>query len=788
MGIFNKGILGINARNLLYISPFNKELSVEIADDKLKTKAFLSARGIPVPKLLATIGSRAELTKFNFNKLGAEFVLKPNLGFGGQGIIPIYRKENSFYQGPDNQQYSREDLLSHIKDILSGHFSITDKPDKAFFEKLIISDDIVGKYSFGGLPDIRIIVHNLVPVMAMLRIPTKESGGKANLHMGAIGGGIDLAKGEITYLTSNGRVIKEIPGKGSIKGLKIPFWDDILRIACQCQLASNLGYMGADIALDKQQGPVLLEINARAGLGIQIANLAPLRKRLEKLEGVEVKTVEKGIRIAKDMFGYSIEKNIKSISGKKVIGIYEKTTFFNADEPVSAVAFINTSRRKSYIGPDLAKKLGLITSKKQKDLEDLKFRLKFKIGEKKLTSIFKIDKNLRKKYQIIIGNRDLGGQFLIDTSINNLIEEKKKGETKQIFITNYDPLESDRQICKVSSQMKFLSYFRPVNFHEEAKKFLADRTYNPVFRYKENSEELEDLGRQISRIKYDDTDLGRLFQKKILELKTYLDLIRCRGSDDFTSQSALIFGTTTRADIDEIAGIQPPTPSQNSRQKYSSLELKEIFEKKLAEYGLRDWRVILKKHLLTKCVVNRNKKILIKSNSSFSASRIAELIIHEIDTHLLTSENGARQKYKLFNYGFANYLETQEGLAMHNEISQGNIHSEEFHKNILTESIYLAQKMSLAELYDNIKQRKLTDKSAIDICFRVKRGIGDTSRPGAFTKDYLYFSGRKKIRTFIEQGGDLADLYHGKYSLDDLASIKNISAFKTPPFLPDWLK
>jgi len=116
----------------------------------------------------------------------------------------------------------------------------------------------------------------------MLRLPSVESEGKANLHLGAYGAGIDLAKGVVTYLTHRGKIIKEIPEIGSVKGLKIPYWDDILRIACQSQLASNLGYMGADIAIDKFLGPVLLEINARAGIGIQLANLSPLRKRLEK--------------------------------------------------------------------------------------------------------------------------------------------------------------------------------------------------------------------------------------------------------------------------------------------------------------------------------------------------------------------------------------------------------------------------------------------------------------------------------------------------------------------------
>jgi len=36
-----------------------------------------------------------------------------------------------------------------------------------------------------GLPDIRIICFNMVPVIAMLRIPTELSDGKANLHSGA---------------------------------------------------------------------------------------------------------------------------------------------------------------------------------------------------------------------------------------------------------------------------------------------------------------------------------------------------------------------------------------------------------------------------------------------------------------------------------------------------------------------------------------------------------------------------------------------------------------------------
>ena len=43
------GVLGLNARNLLYLKPYNPKKAVAFADSKLKTKSYLSARGIPTP-------------------------------------------------------------------------------------------------------------------------------------------------------------------------------------------------------------------------------------------------------------------------------------------------------------------------------------------------------------------------------------------------------------------------------------------------------------------------------------------------------------------------------------------------------------------------------------------------------------------------------------------------------------------------------------------------------------------------------------------------------------------
>ncbi|MEK7085620.1 MAG: sugar-transfer associated ATP-grasp domain-containing protein, partial [Patescibacteria group bacterium] len=185
----DKGILGINARNLLYIKPYNPKKAVKLADDKIKTKQFLSARGIPVPKLYGIIKDINDLDKFDFNTLPHSFALKPNTGYGGEGIIPVTDTKDGYYFTAGGNKLTKEELKDNIRDILDGRYSISNVSDYAFFEQYIIADERIGKYSYEGLPDIRVVVHNLIPVMAMLRLPTRESKGKANLHMGAVGVG-----------------------------------------------------------------------------------------------------------------------------------------------------------------------------------------------------------------------------------------------------------------------------------------------------------------------------------------------------------------------------------------------------------------------------------------------------------------------------------------------------------------------------------------------------------------------------------------------------------------------
>jgi alpha-L-glutamate ligase-like protein len=178
-----------------------------------------------------------------------------------------------------------DEVRFHCANIVSGMYSFGGHQDVVIVEQRIQFDPLFEPVSYLGVPDLRIIVFLGVPVMAMVRLPTRESDGKANLHQGAVGAGLDLATGVTLSGVCRDKLVDLHPDTGNpIAGIRIPEWEKLLTMAVSCAEATGLGYVGADLVLDRNQGPVLLELNARPGLNIQIANLAPLLPRLQRVE------------------------------------------------------------------------------------------------------------------------------------------------------------------------------------------------------------------------------------------------------------------------------------------------------------------------------------------------------------------------------------------------------------------------------------------------------------------------------------------------------------------------
>lgn len=393
----SREILGMNSRNLEYIRPYNLSRAKKLADDKLFSKRVLKKNKLSVPKLLGKITSQKELESFDWSSLPESFALKPNRGYGGEGIIVVFGKrknEENVWIKADRSTITVGDLKNHIQNILDGTFSLSGTPDIAFFEERLQLSKVFKPYTFKGIPDIRIIVFNKVPVMAMLRLPTESSGGKANLQQGAIGVGIDLATGTTTTaVQGKSKIIEYLPGSRLLlSGIKIPYWNDILRLAVEAQRISGLGFLGADIAVDREHGPVIVELNARPGLSIQIANLAGLKTRLKKVAELKIKTTERGIRVGKDLFGGEIEEEMEEISGRKIIGTVEKVKLIGKEgKTIEVEAKIDTGAYSSSIDTEIAKELGF------EDLlnyfNSLELPKDFKREEVK-----QIEADLRKKY------------------------------------------------------------------------------------------------------------------------------------------------------------------------------------------------------------------------------------------------------------------------------------------------------------------------------------------------------------------------------------------------------
>ena len=287
------GILGINNRVGRYILRHNKRSNYPLVDDKVLTAQRAETWGIAMPQNYMIIENYGSLKNFHLKIQNYEsFVIKPANGSQGNGIIvikEIIKEERNgitriLCRRSNDKLMDIEEVKHHISGILSGLYSLKGHSVTAIIQAKIDKHSVFDNYSYGGIPDIRVIVFEGYPVMSMVRLPTKSSDGRANLHQGAIGAGINLSDGSTNNAVIKNQVVDIHPDTGhKLVGLKIPFWRESLELAAQCYDMVELGYLGADIVLTPDQGPILLELNARPGLGIQIANLAGLVPRLEKI-------------------------------------------------------------------------------------------------------------------------------------------------------------------------------------------------------------------------------------------------------------------------------------------------------------------------------------------------------------------------------------------------------------------------------------------------------------------------------------------------------------------------
>lgn len=425
--------LGMNARNYLYVRPNNKRTAKKRADNKLLTKKRLLKHDIPTPSLLKVFRTHREARDFDWSSLKGSFVLKPGRGYGGSGILVVRNWNGVEGRRIGGGTISKDELEAEIFSILDGAYSFDHLPDVAFIEKRIIVSKAMRKLTKKGVPDIRVIVYNKIPIMAMLRLPTEYSNGCANLHQGALGLGIDLRTGITTKAVLYGKEVNYIPGgKIKVRGIKIPKWGKVLKYAVQAQKASGLGYAGIDVVLDENEGPLVLEVNARPGLQIQIANNDSLRTRLERVEGMSIPTCEYGVDLGKRLFAETALTDVPDSSN--VLHVLEKITIYGPKGKKMVTAKMDTGAYRTSIDSAIIEELGLVDHPVQKKVRSSLGRearamvdVLFRLHGKDIETVATHTDRSHMRYSVIVGRKDLKG-YLVDPKrfVKRTVEKKEE--------------------------------------------------------------------------------------------------------------------------------------------------------------------------------------------------------------------------------------------------------------------------------------------------------------------------------------------------------------------------
>ncbi len=417
-------ILGMNARQQQY-SLLNTASAKSFCSSKYATKVLLENKGIPTARVHAFLATNEDVNEFDWQSLESNFVIKPTNGNAGKGVA-IFRKQHAdrtHWTDTVGHTWSLDDIKLHCFDILEGQYSTYGSNHNVIVEERVPIHPTLFKYVYKGTPDVRVIVFNQVPVMAMLRLPTKESEGRANLHQGAVAVGIDMATGITTHaITGEGKTIQYLSeSKRKLNGIRIPEWKKLLTIAVESTKAAGLMFSGVDLFLHDERGPLVVELNANPGLSIQLANRAGLRRRLERVYDLNVLNPEHGVRIGQALFAESFADKIKAEEGLVILNPREKVILFGDNkEKVEVDGIMDTGRFRSAIAKSVAEDLGLIEFDDflwfQTEIDESKapvVEVTFKVKNRKVKTAMVVTKRLNKAtYKVEIGRNDLKG-FLV---------------------------------------------------------------------------------------------------------------------------------------------------------------------------------------------------------------------------------------------------------------------------------------------------------------------------------------------------------------------------------------
>lgn len=294
------------------------------------------------------------------------------------------------------------------------------------------------------------------------------------------------------------------------------------------------------------------------------------------------------------------------------------------------------------------------------------------------------------------------------------------------------------------------------------------------------------IRKELKKLTFPKSPAGQLLEKKRDYLLTKTSLIRAIGTKQFTKYSKRLYPTPRKKLLraaHEILALPDERKPEKMDIRDAVVDLKQCID----DLGIA-WSVERVNMVASACVVPSKRAVYIKDKKEFSKQFIDRLKVHEIGTHAVRAENGRLQPYKIFIHGTAGYLATEEGLAAYNEEQAGLLSRtvlKTYAGRVL--AVSLAQKKSFTQVVEAL-QEHFSQKKALTIALRVKRGVGHGSQLGGYTKDSVYLQGYLALKEFEKKKEDFSPLYYGKVGLDDLAFVKQMKGLKKPKYHPSMIQ
>ncbi len=795
-----RGLLWLNDRNLSYIKKYNPRKEIRLADNKYKSKKFLSQRWIPVPETFVHLRNRTQLRDFSFSSLPDSFVIKPNKWSRWQWIMIVSRVENTpeiqekqvalkaftwtkdqFVYKSWGQYLTEDQMKMQVFDFFDGRYSLGERPDTVLIEEKLIPGDGFAEFCKYGLADIRVITFNLVAIAAMVRIPTATSQGKANMDLWWAAAWIDVGSWVINTFYINKKVYKKSfpdPYK-HLQWMKLPYWDDVLLYSSSIQYFVNMGYLAHDWVLTTD-GPKILEINARAWTKIQNVALVPLRYRLKKVWDLVIDSPEKWVEITKSLFS----KN-QSLPREKVIYLSQYATVSYDDderENEDVVVNVELKQQENKAHPSLVKRM-----------DDAWYRLLLAGSWIRRTKLsFVPDASLAEN--VIVIGAETASRYLIKPiekihDLFSIVNPERTRESETHILRTLDV-----ELVKISKRLNLVRLLRPTNYIDELDRFLTRRgRYNPTFTYRWPAEKklqtYEDkllyykeqyFGKETPLV----SEFWWVFRDKIDEWLLRIRLLKAYREQN-VGQIALLnekYYGAIEEPVLEIARRRIAAWTNNQELLWPKLniaEQKRIIAKYLTDRWIKDYRIEVTSQAISRISVsllNGVVKVKLSVWSNLREIGIYATLAHEIDTHIMRWIHGNDSGWNILSSGTAFYEKTEEWLAVY----KAKLQNPEW---FASDAIYyrylflsLTPDTSFVKLVDAIDDTWFAtwDMSKLfKSALRCKRWLENTSipGPGVFLKDKVYVDGLMMIENLVEEWFDVDKLMIGKVKESDLDMI-----------------